>query len=200
MPRRRRSPKKPAAQVRLDPNALAKAIRRRNWVAALGVVALLVVIATQDQWLDVLPVDDDWHKYHGQAFEVARVVDGDTIDLRVADGDKATTRVRLWGVDTPELAKGKAKPAEPWAEAAADYTRQRVTGRQVVVSLQSQRPRGRYGRLLVYLELPDGGVLNDELIAQGLSPHDGRWGHDRAEAYDALQREARRSGRGLWSN
>jgi len=44
----------------------------------------------------------DTEKYHGKTFTVSNVVDGDTIDIDVPDGEYEHTRIRLWGIDTPE--------------------------------------------------------------------------------------------------
>ena len=48
----------------------------------------------------------DHDRYHNQSFTCVNVVDGDTIDIDVPDGEYDTTRIRLWGVDTPETGKG----------------------------------------------------------------------------------------------
>lgn len=167
------------------------------------ILALLIIVAISvlDRAGGVLPVADDWRRYHDQEFEVARVIDGDTIELRVADRDKATTKVRLWGVDTPEVAKtGSSEPAEPWADEATAFTRERLEGKEVTLILQRHRLRGGYGRLLAYVILPDGSDLSAQLIEQGYSKHDDRWSHDRSEAYAALELRARRAGRGIWSD
>ena len=183
-----------------DPLALSRKLRVSKAAALIIALLIIVAIACVDRYGGVLPVEDDWRRYEGRQFEVARVIDGDTIDIRAADGDHPTTRIRLWGVDTPELAKrDTGKPAEPWAEEARAYTLSRVQGKRVTLELQPHRLRGRYGRLLAYVVLPDGKVLNAELIEQGLSEHDDRWSHDHAAEYDALERSARRRGVGLWS-
>lgn len=174
-------------------------MRRRKALGLVVALAIIVAISALDRVGGVLPVADDWHRYHGQTFDVARVVDGDTIDLRVPDGERAATRIRLWGVDTPELGRG-GEPDEAWAKAARDYTSERVQGERITVYLQAHRLRGGFGRLLAYVELPDGRDLNAELIAAGLSPHDDRWGHDRVDTYEQAEQDARRKRRGLWSD
>jgi len=199
MPPRQRNNRRPPKQV-IDPLLLAQLLRQKK---AFGfVIALLIIVAlvTLDRTAGLLPVDDDWHRYHEQSFEVVRVIDGDTLDLRVPDGDQATTRVRLWGVDTPEFARGEGQEDEPWAEQATEFTRAMIQGQRVTLLLQEHRLRGGFGRLLAYVVLPDGRALNAELIENGLSPHDDRWGHDRAHAYDALEQEARQNRRGMWSD
>lgn len=185
----------------MNPIALARQLRRRKAAGLVIALLLIIAIALIDRLGGALPVGDDWHRYHDKSFEVVRVIDGDTLDLRIADGERQTTRVRLWGVDTPELARpGRDGPSEPFAEEAAALARELAEGRRVRLYLQEHRVRGRYGRLLAYVELPDGRVLNAELIEQGLSEHDDRWSHDRSEAYEQLEQRARAQRRGLWSD
>ena len=199
--RRPRRKQRGRARSTLDPLALRRRLSKRRLASLILACLIIFAITLLDHAAGVLPVGDDWHRYHGRSFEVARVIDGDTIVLHVPDGDSPTTTVRFWGVDTPELAKpGTDRPAEPFAEAATAFTRERVQGSRVTLELQDYRLRGRYGRLLAYVVLEDGSVLNAELIENGLSKHDDRWGHDRSADYAELERRARVEKRGLWSD
>ena len=49
----------------------------------------------------------DFEKYHAKTSLVINVIDGDTIDVDIPDGSLAKTRIRLWGVDTPETKNPK---------------------------------------------------------------------------------------------
>jgi micrococcal nuclease len=100
-------------------------------------------------------------------------------------------------VDTPELARGGA-PAEPYAQAAADRAQELAFDRRVLITLQPHRPRDRYGRLLAYVGLEDGSVLNEVLISEGLAEADDRWSHRDLNRYALLEEQARVSGRGRW--
>lgn len=174
-------------------------LQRRKAAGLVIALAIIVAIALLDRYAGLLPVDDDWHRYHGQTFEVARVIDGDTLVLRIADGEKATTRVRLWGVDTAEMnARDPNKGPDPWAQEATDFARQLAENQLVTLHLQAHRLRGGFDRLLAYVELPNGRTLNAKLIEAGLSKHDDRWGHDRSQAYDTLEQQARQERRGMW--
>lgn len=185
---------------RIDPIQLGRLLKKRKASGLIIALIIIVVIAVLDRGAGVLPVDDDWHRYHEKTFKVLRVVDGDTLELSVADGDKATTRVRLWGVDTAEMNFNEPDtPPDAWAQEATDFTRRVAEGRRVTLHLQSHQLRGGYDRLLAYVELPDGRFLNAALIENGLSEHDGRWSHDRATAYDALELQAQRDQRGKWA-
>jgi micrococcal nuclease len=102
---------------------------------------------------------------------VERVVDGDTIDVWVGGNHE---RVRLIGVDTPEIAHlaGNGRPASP-AECFGDEA-QRFTESLLPVGTEVRLardvvPRDDYGRLLAYVYLAghDGVFVNLELARQG---------------------------------
>lgn len=141
----------------------------------------------------------DLARYHGKAFEVARVVDGDTLDIAVSDGENATTRVRLLGIDAPETHAPDDRPAHFAIEAAA-FARGQLSGRRVTVHLEEDgRTRGHYGRLLAYVVLPDGTVLNEQLLAEGYAYADLRFRHGFYHKYRQLEGSARALGKGLWA-
>lgn len=175
----------------------------KRWFVASIVLLAVLSVALLDHAMGLLPVADDWHRYHEQRFEVLRVIDGDTIVLRTPDGDRATTVVRLWAVDTPELdhdpAPHQPPDHEPGALAAAAYTRSLVEGRAVTLRLQRHRIRGGFGRVLAYVVLPDGRVLNELLIAQGHTEHEDRWSHDAIDTYEQIENRARDAGVGRWA-
>jgi micrococcal nuclease len=58
--------------------------------------------------------------------------------------------------------------------------------------------RDKYNRLLRYVYLPDGRLLNAEIIAQGYGHAYTRFPFAKMEEFRALEREARKNGRGLW--
>ena len=98
---------------------------------------------------------------HTQATEsamVKRVVDGDTIEL--TDG----RIVRYIGIDTPET-KHPTKGVECFGQAAADFNRQLVEGKTVVLE-KDVSSTDRYGRLLRYVWL-DTQLINWRLVAEG---------------------------------
>ncbi len=171
--------------------------RRWTYSAITLVVALLLVLADRSGLL--LETGDELARYDGKWFTVIRVVDGDTLHVDVSDGDESTTRVRLWGVNTPEMARrDPPKPAEPFAEEATDFTRDLVEGQKVRLALEPSRLRGNYGRLLAFVELQDGTMLNEALIFEGLTRADDRWSHKHLKRFKSLEREAREAGKGIW--
>lgn len=180
-------------------SALARRrFRRRAWISLLFLLLAGLIAADRSGWL--LYPGSDWSRYHGRTFSVTHVVDGDTIDLAADDGTRDFTRVRLWGVDCPEIAKPlRHLPAQPFGDEARTYTRSLVEGQRVRVQLQAHRVRDRYGRLLAYVWLPDGSMLNHRLLEQGLARADERWSHDELESMLRTQAGVQQKKQGIWS-
>ena len=173
--------------------------RLRPWVVAAILAVLLagVVYAERRGWL--LYRGDDLQRYHEQYFEVTRVVDGDTLRVAARDGQHATTRVRLIGVDTPELARPReGTPDEPLAEEAREYVVNLVRGERVRLDLEPHSLRDRYGRLLAYVTLDDGRCVNEAILLAGLAKAETRWPHRDRERYLRLEEQARHDRVGVW--
>lgn len=122
---------------------------------------------------------------------VERVLDGDTVVLEGGE------HVRYLLVDTPE--RGGATPA-CHAEEAYAFNRREVLGQEVSLRY-SQVCRDRYGRLLAFVRRGET-ELSERLLSEGqgcllfIPPA----GEERHSALRALEREARREKRGLWSH
>ena len=76
--------------------------------------------------------------------------------------------------------------------------RQRVEGKTARLHLEPHRLRDRYDRLLAYVELPDGKLLNEEMLAAGLARADSRWPHRNSDRFKLIEAQARRDRLGLW--
>ena len=122
--------------------------------------------------------------------KVSRVIDGDT--LLLTDGE----RVRLIGVDTPET-KHPRKPVQYFGKEAYLFTKEMVDGKEVRLEFDWQR-RDKYGRLLAYVYLLDGTLLNSEIIKQGYGFAYTRFPFKYLEQFRRLEKEARENKRGLW--
>jgi micrococcal nuclease len=127
---------------------------------------------------------------------VLRVVDGDTILVRIPGPPARRERVRYIGIDAPESVTPE-RPVECYGPASAAANRRLVGGRTVTLSTDAER-RDRFGRLLAYVRV-DGRFVNAELVRGGfataleIAPN-----LRHAARLRALEREARRAGRGLW--
>jgi len=134
--------------------------------------------------------------YHARWFDVARVVDGDTLEVAAPDGPRPVTRIRLWGVDAPESTGDE--PTHYGAEAAA-FARERLAGKAVYVLLSPRQTRDRYGRLLAYVHLDrNAPSFNEALIETGHAYADPRFEHHYTERFAAMETHARKQGVGLW--
>ncbi len=182
--------------------------KRRH--ATIFILCLLLAAALV--WLDHSPIRRSWQaqpksgeqvkasdfeKYHDKTFTVLKIVDGDTIDIDVPDDKYNHTRIRLWGIDTPET-KNPKTGVMYFGPEAADFTTKSALGRQVTVYLEEHRTRDKYGRLLAYIKLPDGGFLNEALLSEGLAYADTRFRHSFYHKYKQLEAAARRQKKGLW--
>ena len=144
--------------------------------------------------------DADFRKYHRKTFTVTEVIDGDTIDINIPDGTYDDTRIRLIGVDTPETKHPTVGLMHYGPEATA-FTAQLVQGTQVTVILDIVGDRrDRYGRLLAYVVLDDGRVLNAELIKHGYGYAYLGFPHSEFDTYQLLMEQAIREKKGLWQN
>ncbi len=101
------------------------------------------------------------------AVELARVIDGDTISVRLPDG--STDTIRYIGIDTPESA-APGQPVEPFALAASARNEELLRAGPLFVTADIT-DRDRFDRLLryVWVEQPTGGLLlvNLALVAEG---------------------------------
>jgi len=98
---------------------------------------------------------------------IAHIHDGDTI--RLSDQRK----VRLIGIDTPELARRRGQqqlPEQPFAIAARNYARRLIDQHGSKISLMpGTEARDRYGRYLFHIQLADGSLLQSRLLEAGLA-------------------------------
>jgi endonuclease YncB( thermonuclease family) len=123
---------------------------------------------------------------------VERVIDGDTIVVQ------GIGTVRLIGVDTPETVDPR-RPVQYFGKEASDFTR-RLATRQVV-RLEFDGPRtDRYRRTLAYVYLPDGTLLNAEIVRQGYGHAYTQFPFRYLEDFRGYERQAGEAGRGLWGN
>lgn len=111
------------------------------------------------------------------AAEVVRVVDGDTLKLKVHIWVNQTVEVdvRIAGIDAPEL-KGKCPSEREKAAEARDYLAQLVGGRSVRIAQVRNDKYG--GRVIADVSDMDIGDVGEAMLARGL-----------ARAYDGRARE-----------
>lgn len=174
-------------------------MRAGSWVmvvAAVGVLAVGTVI-TQGHRHASAPRA----RQGSITATVTWVSDGDTLRARAADGTDLG-RVRLLGIDAPELAHD-GRPAQCWSEQArAELSALTPVGAAItLVPDLGQEDRDVYGRLLRYVEI--GGVdVSNQLLAEGAArlkeaPADAVL-PDRSRAYALASNRAQRQRAGMW--
>ncbi len=132
-------------------------------------------------------------KSSSQAAAVPRVVDGDTVEVRI---DGVVEDLRYIGVDTPESVKPDA-PVECFGPEASEFNSELVAGETVRLVYDAER-RDVYERLLAYVYVGNT-FVNAELVRRGYATTLTIAPNDRfAGTFDRLQREASAAGRGLW--
>jgi len=140
----------------------------------------------------------DIQKYDGRKFKVIDIVDGDTLDIDTADGQYSHTRIRLWGVDTPETKDPRTGPMY-FGKEASEFSSKSALGKQITIYLEKEKAsRDRYHRLLAYVQLPDGNFLNEQLLSEGYAYADLRFKHSFYNKYKQLESLARSQKKGLW--
>lgn len=124
---------------------------------------------------------------------VTKVVDGDTLWV-----DQPKEKVRLIGIDSPELRDTPRKKAGAYAKESSAYLRKRLQGRKVRLEYDV-RKYDQYRRTLAYVYLEDGTFINAEMVRLGyatvmtVAPN-----VKFADKFILLQQEARKHKRGLW--
>jgi len=126
-------------------------------------------------------------------FIVEKVFDGDTILLSTGQ------KVRLLGINTPEVA-GRNKDPESGGEEAKAWLKQRLEHKRVRLELDIEK-QDKYHRTLAYVFTDNKQHINLELVQQGLAtvniyPPNFKY----VDALLAAQDNAERKGLGIWKD
>ncbi len=132
----------------------------------------------------------------GNTYPFIRVVDGDTVIVGI---EGRSEYVRLIGIDSPE--PNDPDGPECYATEATEHMKAiALTGSVVLRFEPAQGYRDTYGRLLAYVELPDGTDLGERMLGDGYAREfTYGQGHTRREKYVAAENDARTNARGLWA-
>lgn len=169
--------------------------RRQSIGSGLGVVLFLLgyALAAQElgidmRWAEHLMVSQE----ETSSIRVKRVIDGDTIELE--DGQK----VRYIGIDTPESVDPR-RAVQCFGKEASAFNRALVEGQRVRLE-KDVSDTDKYGRLLRFVYLEDGTLVNERLVVEGYalaSPY--APDISKKDLFAAAEIQARQAERGLWS-
>ncbi|MDR0853326.1 MAG: thermonuclease family protein [Clostridiales Family XIII bacterium] len=161
--------------------------------SATALIAVLIAIALIYFALQKDKDEPEWQDTMSP-YTVTDVIDGDT--FTVSTGEK----VRLIGIDTPEVHHSDEKRNVPFGEVASEYTRSLLLGKSVILEFDEERT-DKYGRLLAYVYLEDGIFFNESLVRKGYArtmtiPPNVTY----EKLLNKAEREAKRSGIGIWED
>ncbi|MFT9494587.1 MULTISPECIES: thermonuclease family protein [Bacillota] len=127
---------------------------------------------------------------------VVRIVDGDS--LIVQEESNREIKIRLLMINTPEV-HNVDKP-EPYGPEASAFTKELLNGQKVKLEYDKEKT-DPYGRTLAYVYLPDGRMVNEEILRAGLAEVVVYEPNDKYEdVFRKIENKAKSEGLGLWSN
>lgn len=174
-------------------------ITKRTPLWLVGVI-LILTIGQQQGWFksasNVAPqVKSAVTQNQPGLYHVTEFVDGDTIKI---DMNGKVETLRFIGVDTPETHDPR-KAVQCYGQAAAAFTKQLIGTSNVRLEADPiNTNRDRYDRLLRYIYLPDGTLVNSEIIKQGYGFAYLSFPFSKSDEFRTLQTEAQDAKRGLW--
>jgi len=150
-------------------------------------------VATQSGWLEQ-PAKTALHSSPG-LYSIDHFVDGDTIAV---DMNGSVETVRMIGIDTPETHRPNT-PVQCYGPEAAAYIKQLIGNNKVRLQADSlDTNRDRYGRLLRYVYLPDGRLVETELLTNGYAFAYTGFPFEKKAEFVANQQAASDAKKGLW--
>lgn len=132
-----------------------------------------------------------------ELYDVVRFSDGDTLTVNMNGKNES---VRMIGIDTPETHRPNS-PVQCYGPAASAFTKNLVGTSKVRLESDSQNTnRDRYDRLLRYVYLPDGRLVQEEVIKGGYGFAYTQFPFSKKSAFVALEASAQQQNKGLWGN
>jgi endonuclease YncB( thermonuclease family) len=165
-------------------------------------VAGLVYVVQQQGWLNTTSETaksavKSASEHSPGMYRIDHFVDGDTIAVNM---NGKVEIVRFIGIDTPETHKPNS-PVQCYGTAAAAFTKNTIGSQQVrLESDPDSTNRDRYNRLLRYVYLPDGRLLEAEIIKNGYGFAYTQFPFTKSADFTTYQEEARTAVKGLWQN
>ncbi len=171
------------------------AYRRKKAVRILVLTIIASTLALLQQRGYLQSVTQTAEQYQPGLYQVVSFADGDTITVNM---NGAEEKVRLIGVDTPETHDPR-KSVQCFGQAAAAFTKNFIGANRVRLEADPENTnRDRYGRLLRYVYLPNGQLVNAEIIKQGYGFAYVYFPFSKLEEFKGYQRQAEATEQGLW--
>lgn len=156
-------------------------------------IAILLALAQHYGWLDTAAQTAS--QTQPGLYQVVKFDDGDTI---VVDMNGTNETIRFIGVDTPETHDPR-KAVQCYGNAASEFTINLIGNSPVRLEADPLNTnRDRYNRLLRYVYLPDGTLVNAELIKQGYGFAYLGFPFSKQDDFRQYQQDAMVANAGLW--
>jgi micrococcal nuclease len=170
--------------------------KRHGWLALLVLIIVGLVVGGQETGL-VGQAGRTAVTNQPGLYSVNHFVDGDTIAVNM---NGKIEKVRFVGVDTPETHKPNT-PVQCYGPAAAAFTKSAIGNNRVrLVSDSLSTDRDRYNRLLRYVYLPDGTLVNEKLVQNGYGFYYPYFPFTKSAQFSADEKAAMAVHKGLWAN
>lgn len=128
---------------------------------------------------------------------VLAVIDGDTIRVDIAG---IVETVRLIGIDAPEISRPGRPGPDYFGPQAAQYAKKLLENKSVyLIPDPMHSNRDKYGRLLRYVFLEDGTLVNAKLVENGYAYNYIYEPFQFMKQFDYLEKQAREKHLGLWA-
>lgn len=122
--------------------------------------------------------------------KVTEISDGDSFTFLSSDGD--IRNIRLYGVDCPNI-------QQPYGKEATQFAERKLLGKEI--SVMPIVEKDKYGRTIALVMGPDGSLLNQALVQEGLAWVSGKYCKiQMCPEWAKEQSIAKRSRRGLWKD
>lgn len=180
----------------------------KRFLVLFAFLFIFAVLKESNQYTHLLPDDffsrDEVRvttvpKMTGLQYKVVKVVDGDTLVVN-GDNGNGDIKVRLIGINTPETVDPR-KPVECFGKEASDHMKSLASGEKVYLETdESQGEYDKYNRMLAYVYLTDGQMLNRKMLAEGYAyEYTYHVPYKYQQDFKGAQSFARGSKLGLWS-
>lgn len=169
--------------------------RRKTTLITSLIFTVLFLVAQHVGLLN--SVTDSVEQNQPGLYTVTGFSDGDTISV---DMNGKKEKVRFIGVDTPETHKPNA-PVQCYGPAASAFTKNVIGAKKVRLEADPlSTNRDRYDRLLRYVYLPDGTLVNERLIRDGYGFYYPYFPFKKSGQFEIAQNKARAENKGVWGN
>ena len=141
-------------------------LKTRNFYLIMGAIIVLIAALFDMKSTDIINIrlPQTTPNTVGIYYEVSKITDGDTVHVIIEGKDET---VRLLGINTPETVDPR-RTVECFGKEASERMKEIAQGKIVRLEYDdTQDLRDTYGRLLAYVYLEDGQMINRKMIAEG---------------------------------